>query len=175
MVQGISSSFAQSGYGYGAAAMRDVRPATQVYGRAKADPDALTVAEQRQVAVLKETDRAVRAHEQAHLTVGGDLVTSGAVYSYATGPDRQRYAVAGEVRIDTSPARTPDETIPKAQHIRETALAPADPSAQDRSVAAQASQMEGGARRELSIQRRQELLDSATEGSKVGINLDLFV
>lgn len=181
MVQGVSSSLVQSGYGYEVGTIRDARLVTQAGERAKsdtaiteADSDALTAAEQQQVQALEETDRAVRAHEQAHLAVGGDLVASGAVYSYETGPDRQRYAVAGEVTIDTAPARTPDETIPKAQHIRETALAPADPSSQDRSVAAQASRMEGEARRELSIQRRQELLDSVAEGSRVGANLDLF-
>ena len=61
-----------------------------------------------------------------------------------------------EVSIDVSPGRTPEETIPKAQHIRATALAPADPSPQDRSVAATASRMEGEARIELAVQQRVE-------------------
>lgn len=116
----------------------------------------LTPEQQRQVQQLKEIDRKVRAHEQAHLSVGGDLVRGGATFSYQTGPDKQRYAVAGEVSIDASPERTPEETIPKAQHIRATALAPAEPSAQDQSVAARAGRMEGEARMELAVKQREE-------------------
>lgn len=111
----------------------------------------LSLEQQRQVDQLKATDRKVRAHEQAHISVGADLVR-GSSLDYETGPDKVRYAVAGEVSIDTSPGRTPEETVPKAQHIRATALAPADPSPQDHSVAAQASQMELAARQELAAQ-----------------------
>ena len=50
----------------------------------------------------------------------------------------------------------PEETIPKAQHIHAAALAPADPSAQDQSVAAEASLMEANARIELSAQQREK-------------------
>lgn len=116
----------------------------------------LTPEQQRQVDQLKRIDKAVRAHEQAHVAAGADLVRGGATYSYQTGPDNKRYAVAGEVRIDTSPGRTPEETLPKAQRIRETALAPADPSPQDRSVAAKASRMEAGARAEIAQEQRAE-------------------
>ena len=122
----------------------------------------LTPEEQRQVRQLEQIDRRVRAHEQAHVAVGGDLVKGGATFTYTTGPDDQRYAVAGEVSIDTSPGRTPKETIPKAQHIRETALAPADPSPQDRSVAAKATKMEGDARREVAILQQREMEDKKT-------------
>ena len=120
-------------------------------------PRDLTPEEQRQVKQLEQIDRRVRAHEQAHVVVGGDLVKGGATFTYTTGPDDQRYAVAGEVAIDTSPGRTPKETIPKAQHIRETALAPADPSPQDRSVAAKATKMEGDARREVAVLQQREM------------------
>lgn len=116
----------------------------------------LSAEEQQQIQALKQTDRKVRDHERAHLSVGADLVRSGPNYTYEVGPDNQRYAVSGEVSIDASPARTPEETIPKAQHIRAAALAPADPSPQDRSVAATASRMEGEARIELAIQQRAE-------------------
>lgn len=101
------------------------------------------------VASLKKTDQAVRQHEMAHMAAGGGLVTSGASYTYERGPDGQNYAVAGEVGIDTSPGSTPEETIDRAQRIRAAALAPADPSGQDRAVAAQATQMEQQARMEL--------------------------
>jgi hypothetical protein len=70
--------------------------------------------------------------------------------------------VSGEVSIDTSPARTPEETIPKAQHIRATALAPAEPSAQDHAVAAQAGQLELQARQALFVQQQEA---AAADGS----------
>ena len=59
------------------------------------------------------------------------------------------YAVSGEVKTDTSKERDPEATIRKMQKVRRAALAPAQPSAQDRSVAAQASQIEAEARIEL--------------------------
>jgi hypothetical protein len=104
--------------------------------------------QQRQVAALKQTDRQVRSHEQAHLAAGVGLVR-GSGFTYQAGPDMQRYAVAGEVSIDTSPGRTAEESIAKAQQIRAAALAPADPSTQHRRGAASASQMEMQARQEL--------------------------
>ncbi|MDR2189106.1 MAG: hypothetical protein LBE62_13860 [Azonexus sp.] len=115
----------------------------------------LTPEQQQQVAQLQQTDRQVRAHEQAHMAAGAGLA-GGATYSYETGPDNRRYAVAGEVSIDTSPARSPEETIAKARQIRAAALAPADPSAQDNRVAAAASQMEIAARQELAQTERAE-------------------
>lgn len=137
MISGVASSSA------------NLRPDASSASHGKA----LTPEQQRQIQQLKEIDRKVRAHEQAHLAVGGDLVRGGATYTYQTGPDEKRYAVGGEVSIDASPGRTPEETVPKAQHIRATALAPADPSPQDRSVAAKASTMEAEARGELAAQR----------------------
>ncbi|MDR3299543.1 MAG: hypothetical protein LBU43_05970 [Candidatus Accumulibacter sp.] len=105
--------------------------------------------DQRRVEELKVTDRKVRAHEAAHVAAGGSLVTSGASFEYTTGPDGQRYAVAGDVGISMSKGRTPEETLMRAQQIRAAALAPADPSAQDISVAAAATQMAAEARVEL--------------------------
>jgi hypothetical protein len=59
------------------------------------------------------------------------------------------YAVGGEVKIDTAPERDPEDTIRKMQQVRKAALSPTQPSAQDRSVAAQASQIEAEAKAEL--------------------------
>ncbi|MCL2589959.1 MAG: hypothetical protein FWD67_03530 [Betaproteobacteria bacterium] len=126
----------------------------------------LSAADRRQVEELKSTDRAVRAHEAAHMAAGGSLVTSGASYSYETGPDGQRYAVAGEVGIDTSKGRTPEETLARAQQIRAAALAPADPSEQDRAVAAAATQMATDARAEIAIARMEE--NSANQPQESG-------
>lgn len=71
-------------------------------------------------------------------------------FQYVVGPNGRRYAVGGEVRIDTSPVEgDPEATLLKAQQIRRAALAPANPSTQDRSVAAKASSLESQARQEL--------------------------
>jgi len=78
---------------------------------------------------------------------------SGASFTYRQGPDGKEYAVAGEVQIDVSPAKTPQETLTKAERIKAAALAPSDPSAQDRAVAAQATQMAREAQIELSDQK----------------------
>ncbi|MDR3213532.1 MAG: hypothetical protein LBT71_06405 [Azoarcus sp.] len=110
-----------------------------------------SAADLRRIEEMKATDRAVRAHEAAHMAAGGNLVTSGASYSYETGPDGQRYVVAGEVGIDTSKGRTPEETLARADQIRAAALAPADPSAQDRAVAAAATQIAAEARAEIAL------------------------
>lgn len=120
------------------------------------EPGDLTPEEEEQVAELEQTDREVRAHEESHVAAGGAYVSGGIQYEYQTGPDSKRYAVGGEVNIDTSRERTPEETIRKANVIRQAALAPADPSGQDISVAAAASQMLIEAQRELAKNRADE-------------------
>lgn len=178
--ENLVRSGAQSGGSARAAAKRDEKPDEK-------PGNELTAEERRQVDQLQSTDARVRRHEQAHLAVGRDLVKGGASYSYVTGPDNKRYAVAGEVSIDASPAGTPKETIPKAAHIRATALAPADPSAQDRSVAARADRMAAEARIELMAQQRTEakgggdssslyrsVQQSTAKGSGLGGSLDLY-
>lgn len=120
------------------------------------DEAALSNAEQQALTQLEARDKQVRAHEQAHVSAGGELITSGASFTYQVGPDNRRYAVAGEVGIDTSPGTTPEETLERAARIRAAALAPADPSAQDRQVAAQADRMATEARQELNAQANAE-------------------
>lgn len=115
------------------------------------DGEELTPEESKEVEDLKTRDQEVRDHERAHMMAGGGLVRKGASYQYTTGPDGQRYAVGGEVSIDTSEVKdNPEATITKMQQVRRAALAPAEPSGQDRSVASSASQKEAQARQELS-------------------------
>lgn len=109
----------------------------------------LSDADLKVVSELRARDRVVRTHEMAHMAAGAGIVTRGASFSYQTGPDGQRYAVGGEVGISTSPGRTPEETLAKADQIRAAALAPADPSPQDLRVAAEAAQMAAEARQQL--------------------------
>lgn len=122
----------------------------------------LSEAERRQLAELKQRDREVRAHEMAHVAAGAGLVTGGASYSYQTGPDGQRYAIGGEVSIDVSPGSTPEETLDKADRIRAAALAPADPSGQDRQVAAQATRMATEARMEIARREFEQTQEGQT-------------
>ena len=116
----------------------------------------LSPEQQAEVSKLQKVDQEVRQHEMAHMAAGAGMVTSGASYTYTRGPDGQNYAVAGEVSIDTSPGRTPEETIARADRIQAAALAPAEPSSQDRSVAAQAAQMAAQARQELAAAEQEK-------------------
>lgn len=118
----------------------------------------LTPDEQKMVEQLKARDAEVRAHENAHKSAGGQYVMGGITFRYQTGPDGKRYAVEGEVRIDTSGVSgNPEATIQKARTIRKAANAPANPSAQDRSVASQAAAMEMEAQWELAKKRLEKL------------------
>lgn len=110
-------------------------------------------ADQQEVEKLQARDQEVRTHEQAHVAAAGALYRGGPTYTYRTGPDGNRYAVAGSVQIDTSEASTPEETISKAQQIRRAALAPQEPSSTDQSVAAKAARMEATARAELAAEQ----------------------
>ena len=126
----------------------------------QAQPGELSKAELEQVRQLQQRDREVRQHEMAHLAASGGLATSGATYSFQRGPDGIAYAVGGEVRINLSAGRTPQETIARAETIAAAALAPAEPSAQDRAVAAQARQMEQQAMAEEMRMQSQKVIDT---------------
>jgi hypothetical protein len=98
----------------------------------------LSAADREEVQRLKSRDADVRAHEQAHASAGGSHAGSPS-YEFETGPDGRRYAVGGEVSIDTSEvAGDPKASISKMQQVVRAANAPADPSGQDRKVAANA-------------------------------------
>ncbi|MBP1629089.1 MAG: hypothetical protein H6Q00_3564 [Holophagaceae bacterium] len=128
---------------------------TSQEGKAKGTSDTLQLSPEAQakVASLKARDAAVRAHEAAHLSAAGGLAQGGATFTYAQGPDGKRYAVGGEVSIDSSGVKDdPAATMAKARQIRAAALAPADPSPQDQKVAAAATQMEAQAASDLARQ-----------------------
>lgn len=126
----------------------------------------LTEEEQAQIKAMKERDREVKTHEQAHIAAGGGLVRGGASYQTETGPDGKAYAVGGEVQIDTSEASSPEATMAKARRIKAAALAPADPSSQDRAVAAQAAQMESAARAEKQKNTQEKLAAPEEDGAE---------
>ncbi|MBR9826781.1 MAG: hypothetical protein GYB36_13425 [Alphaproteobacteria bacterium] len=119
------------------------------------DPYTLSDEEQKVVNELSARDREVRAHEQAHKAVGG-AYTGAISYTYQQGPDGKNYAVGGEVPIDASEIPgDPEATIEKMRIVKAAALAPAEPSGQDRKVAAQADAKAAAARAELNAQQTQ--------------------
>lgn len=108
------------------------------------------------IAKLAARDRDVRAHEQAHASVGGQYAGS-PHYVYQRGPNGVNYAVGGEVSISLPRGGgNPEQTIAAAEQVRRAALAPTDPSAQDRRVAAAAASVEQQARAELADQQAQQ-------------------
>lgn len=119
----------------------------------------LTPEQEQQVAELKRRDAEVRAHEAAHQAAGGAYAGS-ASYEYQRGPDGASYAVGGEVPIDVSRENEPQATINKMEQVKAAALAPAEPSGQDRAVAAQADAIKAEA--------QQELRQSQAEGGQTG-------
>lgn len=103
---------------------------------------------QAQIQTLKAIEEKVKAHEAAHKSAGG-TITGPVSYSYTRGPDGKNYITGGEVPISVSPGKTPQETINRMQQVIQAALAPADPSPQDRAVAAQAATQQQEARQQL--------------------------
>ena len=126
----------------------------------------LTEQEQEEVDELRTRDREVRMHEQAHKAAAGSH--GGPIsFTYTTGPDGKRYAVEGEVPIDVSPVKgDPEATVRKMQQIRAAALAPSDPSAADRKVAARTQQIEREAQTE---QLQQEKDESREPGALIDV------
>jgi hypothetical protein len=147
-----------------ARATKDAKPtadkADAAKGGAKVGARKLKPAQLHEVQELADRDRQVRAHEAAHQSAAGSL-GGGASFTYQTGPDGKSYAVGGEVPVDMSAGRTPEETISRAAQIRAAALAPADPSPQDLAVAAAATAMEAAARQEMSRQQLAALKSAA--------------
>jgi len=132
------------------------------------NPQDLSDEEQKRVQELKKIDREVRAHERAHRAAGGTL-TGSAQFTYTRGPDGQQYAVSGEVSIDTGREQSPAATAAKMEAVIRAALAPANPSAQDVAVAAQARQVLN----EVAQAAREERLNlDETQRSSVGAQQD---
>jgi len=125
------------------------------------DSPELSEQEHQQIQKLKSRDRVVRAHEAAHVAAGAGIVRGGENFSFQRGPDGIQYAVGGEVKIDVSKVSgDPQATLEKAEKVRAAALAPAQPSIQDRNVAAKAAQMSIEARAEISQQNNSKSDDT---------------
>ncbi|MBO8416788.1 MAG: hypothetical protein IAB19_10445 [Proteobacteria bacterium] len=146
----------------------DVR---KVQGEEKrsSDGDSLTEEEQEKVDQMQARHDEVKTHEQAHKSAGGSLAAAPS-YTYETGPDGKRYITDGEVQIDTAEEDDPRDTITKMQQVKRAALAPAEPSSQDRKVASEASRIEAQARAELLDEN--STLGAASGGAASGTTED---
>ncbi len=127
-------------------AVQGTEPATR---EGPAGRHALTSQEEKEVRRLKQRHQEVTRHEEAHYRAAGRYALSPPSYDYAEGPDGHRYRVGGEVRIDMAEEPHPEDTLDKARVIKKAALAPADPSPEDRRIAARADRMMQKAREEL--------------------------
>lgn len=163
-MDGIASS-SSVGYGrqaqaYGQAGARESASAdgraTPSVAQKKTNGEPLSEKDLSDVRKLEKRDQVVRQHEAAHLAAAGGLAKGGASFTMQTGPDGKRYAIGGEVSIDVSPGRTPEETLRKARIIQAAAQAPADPSGPDRSIAAQAKIMEMQASAEIALRSQSQ-------------------
>ncbi|ODC04093.1 hypothetical protein BFW38_11690 [Terasakiispira papahanaumokuakeensis] len=121
--------------------------------RLKQEIAKLELEQARAIDQMRQRDQEVRTHERAHASAGGQWAGA-PTYETEKGPDGRQYAVAGEVQIDTAPiADDPEATIEKMRTVMAAAMAPAEPSAQDRSVYAQAQATLAQAQMELAQQR----------------------
>ena len=129
--------------------------------------EALSEEDQRKVDELENIDRKVKVHEHTHLAAAGGYARGGAQFQYVSGPDGDRYAVAGHVNMDTGREDSPEATLRKAQTVRKAALAPADPSSADRQIAANMAQMAEEARSQIAEEARSQIA-SGTKASSEG-------
>lgn len=125
--------------------------------------------EKAQIEALRARDREVRAHERAHATAGAGIAGAPS-FTFERGPDGVQYAVEGEVAIDTSSVPGDTEgSIAKLEQVIRAATAPAEPSGQDRAVAAQAqaqlAQLRADALAERQAEQSGEADEDAPEGS----------
>lgn len=143
---------------------------TEQPGRQQSLTAELTAAEEKMVRQLRERDREVKNHEMAHLANAGQYARGGPTYSYQQGPDGRRYAVGGEVPIDVSQEKTPEQTFQKMRAVKRAALAPAEPSAADRSIAAAATALESQARQEVQGEQATPNQEQAAHDTPAGAN-----
>ncbi len=130
----------------------------------------LTQQEKQEVAELKTTDAEVKVHENAHKAAAGGLRTSAPNYEYETGPDGKKYAVAGDVNISYQTSSDPEENLKNAQQLKAAALAPAEPSSQDRKVAMKAEREIAKARQE--IQEEELKKEKEADGNNNSSNIE---
>jgi len=126
-----------------------LNPAESITKIGSEKTEKLSEEEEKQIDELKQTDREVRQHENAHKAAAGDLAVGGASYDYEEGPDGKRYATGGEVKISVGGGDSPEEKLENAQRAERAATAPSNPSSEDRAIAAKARKVQAEARSEM--------------------------
>jgi hypothetical protein len=108
---------------------------------APVDARGLTVREAALIIELERMDRDVRDHKMAHY-FGAQPHTAFPEYWYVRGPLGRRYAASGITRFDASVIEGDvPGSIVKLQKLRRAALAPREPSEEDRRVVAAIDQL----------------------------------
>lgn len=134
---------------------------------AKRKEDQREAKKDEQVDELEQIQREVIAHEAAHQAAAGEF-GGGVSYTYTEGPDGKRYITGGEVPIRLKQGATPEETIRNMQKVQAAANAPADPSGQDRQVAAKAAAIAMKARAQaLREDNEEERTSKVAEGTPI--------
>ena len=137
---------------------------TSALARHAASPFDTSEEEQREVAELKARDREVRSHEKAHARTGAPY-TGAPTYETVRGPNGQQFAVSGKTPIDVSPIPgDPAATTRKMEVVKQAALAPAEPSAQDRAIAARAEGQRLKALQDVARQASEETEGASASG-----------
>jgi len=98
-------------------------------------------------------DRAVRGHENTHLSALGPYAASGILYDTVTGAAGETLATGGRIAVDLAEVPgDPAATLRKARTVLSAAQAPGDPSAADLRVAARAYRLMQQAQAELGVE-----------------------
>jgi len=106
---------------------------------------------------LEERDTEVQKHELDHWHEAGEFAASGPQYETTTASNGRSFITGGKVMVNIGEiADDPEKTIAKMKRIESSSLKPAEPSDQDRRVAAQASQKRQKAEVELTEKRRKK-------------------
>lgn len=116
-------------------------------GKEKETPEELAAIRQ-----LVNAEKKVVAHEQAHMSVGGQYAGA-ASYGYTNGPDGKRYITSGEVPISVPSTDDPEKMLVALKQVVKAALAPADPSPQDIKVAQSANAKLLSVNAEISVKK----------------------
>jgi len=124
-------------------------------------PDGLTEAERQEVQELCSVASRKYDSTSRPMRTGGQY-SGQPSYTYRMGPDGKLYATGGEVKIDAAAVpNNPRATIRKMEQVKRAALAPSQPSAADRQVAAEAQTKLMRAKTELQEQEREEQIAQA--------------
>ena len=135
-------------------------------GKNSAGDSELSEDQEAQVRELEQAQREVIAHEAAHQAAAGAL-GGGVSYTYTQGPDGKSYITGGEVPIQLKTGSTPEETLRNMQQVQRAASAPADPSGQDRRVAAKAAAMAAQAQQEIAAKHGSSEKQEVARGTPV--------